>query len=634
MFQFLATLSVSESILPAGNGNCGPDCSYEVYFEQDQLVLHLSGSGYITNNDTEKCNFENIMNYTTDPFMGYPRISKIVIEEGLEGIDSNVMSLSNDDPTSLYIREIHIPKSLRHIGPDSLCGFNVEKIYYDPGETNIDIDETAFMELHTSPPRIYVYAPFYNLTMGKYFTITDDIIDSSKYRREPFVDKDGGKFWFHPEVFGTDATYIRIELVGPTRRIADYPRPILASNFPNLQLVTIEYPNDATNHRITHIGSGWFQKLTHLKTITGLTKVHEEAPESERKALLTNDDMQSLEYIASYAFTDSAITSIAIPKSVTFLGEGVFCNCKSLQEVEFPEDTQLTKIAMKLFYNCDLQIINLPEKITEIGIESFARNGNIQTVKIPGVTKIQKGAFNASVVMAFEFPINLTNSESAFEGASVYSISVNPTVKVITSRLFMGSSMTSFTIPESIEEIQAEAFKNSKDLASIKFSKNLKKIDESAFENTALKKLDIPQSVESIGINAFKKCDIEEIKYSGLTDPGKEQNYTVNAFGGGRPEKLGDIEVPSDYESEGDLFCGVSLKKEAKDGKTDDGSSLTTGAVVGIICAVVVVVAIVVSLIIILVFRKDKNEENIDLEDVQEAWVSKFFLFILFYILV
>lgn len=69
--------------------------------------------------------------------------------------------------------------------------------------------------------------------------------------------------------------------------------------------------------------------------------------------------------IASHAFSNSKLSKITIPNSVTSIGEYAFYNCKSLDEINIP--TSVTILELGVFRDCNLLTeITIPSSITTI----------------------------------------------------------------------------------------------------------------------------------------------------------------------------------------------------------------------------------------------------------------------------
>lgn len=117
-----------------------------------------------------------------------------------------------------------------------------------------------------------------------------------------------------------------------------------------------------------------------------------------------------------------------------------------------------------------------------------------------------------------------------------------------------------------LTEIDDEAFKDCKNLMSIKLPLGVKTINWSSFENcSALEKIFIPKTVESIGPFVFAGCkklifeiDLENTKYK-TSDDGKillsEDKKTLLCY----PSASGTVEIPNYVETIGDsAFYGCS----------------------------------------------------------------------------
>ncbi len=83
--------------------------------------------------------------------------------------------------------------------------------------------------------------------------------------------------------------------------------------------------------------------------------------------------------------------------------------------------------------------------------------------------------------------------------------------------------MTSIVIPDSITEIEFEAFFNCISLKSVVIPDSVTKIEESAFmECSGLTAVYVPDSVKKIGEKAFFKCGLWSISVSDSAEIGEE----------------------------------------------------------------------------------------------------------------
>lgn len=140
--------------------------------------------------------------------------------------------------------------------------------------------------------------------------------------------------------------------------------------------------------------------------------------------------------------------------------------------------------------------VTIPDKIDDkvvksIGTESFANNETVVGVMIPAqVTDMQYGAF-----------ASCTNLKKVtFEQGSQ--------LKKISEEAFgRCKKLEEINIPESVMQIEKNAFYYCHSLNNVTFGKKLSVIGNSAFKGCrSLKQIEIPDSVESIGEEAFADC--------------------------------------------------------------------------------------------------------------------------------
>lgn len=101
----------------------------------------------------------------------------------------------------------------------------------------------------------------------------------------------------------------------------------------------------------------------------------------------------ALEQIGKYAFSGTALKKINIPKTVYWLGEGAYADCKRLNNVAIPDN--IISIPDRLFKGCEaLADIKLSESIDSIGESAFENCTSLQNLVIPEAVKnIGENAF-------------------------------------------------------------------------------------------------------------------------------------------------------------------------------------------------------------------------------------------------
>lgn len=107
----------------------------------------------------------------------------------------------------------------------------------------------------------------------------------------------------------------------------------------------------------------------------------------------------SLISIGKNAFMYSGLTSITIPKNITFISEGLFFDCRQLKSVTI--NGNITEIQSSAFDCCiSLAEIKLPSTIKIIGDKAFLNCSSLYSVIIPNST----GTINFGKVAFGECP--------------------------------------------------------------------------------------------------------------------------------------------------------------------------------------------------------------------------------------
>ncbi len=199
------------------------------------------------------------------------------------------------------------------------------------------------------------------------------------------------------------------------------------------------------------------------------------------------------------AFANSQLmTSLALPASVTTIGNGAFTLCNALKTVTIDTENPKFMVIDGIMYARSPRAIflvpralegniTLPDGLTEIN--GFSYNSGIASVTLPNsVVTIKDGAFQkCSALVEINFGTGLkTIDRNAFSNCTYLQI-VN----------FQETQL---------ETIGASAFEGCSDLSLLYLGKCLKTIGRSAFENTALFALELPATLQSIDEYAFRGC--------------------------------------------------------------------------------------------------------------------------------
>ena len=228
--------------------------------------------------------------------------------------------------------------------------------------------------------------------------------------------------------------------------------------------------------------------------------------------------------IMDNAFLDSgsAITSVTIPDSVTYVGKNAFSGCTGIETFSAP-----ASIASKVAKESDSQ--NLGKIIITSGstIEPDAFYGctGLTSVTIGNsVTSIGNSAFyDCTGLTSITIPDSVTSiGNYAFRGCTgLTSVTIGNSVTSIGEYAFRNcTGLTSITIPDSVTSIGNYAFRGCTGLTSVTIGNSVTSIGNYAFYGcTGLTSVTIGNSVTSIGYEAFDYCaNLEEVHVESLED--------------------------------------------------------------------------------------------------------------------
>lgn len=265
---------------------------------------------------------------------------------------------------------------------------------------------------------------------------------------------------------------------------------------------------------------------------------------------LTTIDLSRFEKIGAYAFAGTGLRSVTLPGELTSIPEGMFAGAKSLLEVTFAENSQLTTVGDYAFEGCEmLSEIVLPDTVKEIGDGAFANCLAINKIKLTNVEIIGSAAFSGTKISKVSATKTTTLKDGAFMGMSSLvqvelgaitkmgeSVFVDKMVEnngtyypygltklskvtfgdgttVIGARAFMTAlipeydDLTEVVLPGTVETIGEYAFYGRSKLTTLNLS-GVKTVNDSAFYNcSSLNNLDLT-SVETIGSTAFANTTV------------------------------------------------------------------------------------------------------------------------------
>ena len=262
------------------------------------------------------------------------------------------------------------------------------------------------------------------------------------------------------------------------------------------------------------------------------------------------EENSRLTSIESRAFAGTRIETLLLPNSVEQIGERAFSGTTKLVSVSFGTDSALTKLGDYAFSNTpSLKSIALPAQLKELGDYAFMESG-LNTVELPAeLTALGRGAFAechdlTAIAVEEGNPAYQSVSGVVFTadqktlvaypcGADADSYSVPAGVEALYHCSFYGAHrLTEVFLPDSLVEIQTQAFYDCASLQSVMIPNHVTQISRWAFaKDWRLGTIQFQSVAESelrrIGFEAFAYCGIRD-----FTVPANVSSMAQYAFQG------------------------------------------------------------------------------------------------------
>ena len=259
------------------------------------------------------------------------------------------------------------------------------------------------------------------------------------------------------------------------------------SAFSGTDLTTVTLPSS-----VREIGNRVFADMDYLTNVTlneGLTTIGD-------NVFAYGDDYDDVED------SESVLETVTLPSTLENVGSSIFYLCVSLKHVNFAANSQIETLPNDTFLGCvALESIQLPASLTAIAGQDFAEassdNNRGLFEELPSLTSVtfEEGskcleigayAFHGSPISSFTIPASVTYIGSyAFYNTAIKEITIPVTVTSLGTGVFTNcSSLEVAYVEANIKVLPALTFQNCKSLTSISLPKSLEEIDESAFSNT------------------------------------------------------------------------------------------------------------------------------------------------------
>lgn len=222
--------------------------------------------------------------------------------------------------------------------------------------------------------------------------------------------------------------------------------------------------------------------------------------------------------IEGEAFHGSDVEEIMLPKSVKIIKKNTFSKCRKLKKIVVSSQNPYmlekngaiyTKNMKKLLCaGVAQETLLLPKKVKRIAPYSFSGNITVKKVVIPkSVTCLSKRCFAFSNIKEISLPDTLEKigSQAFRECQQLKQIKIPNNVKIIGKGSFLGcTKLKKIELPNSLKVIEDRLLWNCPSLRKIQLPESLCRIRKEAFKNCGFEKLVIPESVTSIEKNALE----------------------------------------------------------------------------------------------------------------------------------
>lgn len=267
-----------------------------------------------------------------------------------------------------------------------------------------------------------------------------------------------------------------------------------------------------------------------------------------------------VELLGDYAFFNSKLVEVKLPKRAAFIHQGVFSSCNSLVHADLNGATELTAETFELCEN--LQSITGFENLKTIGRSCFDK-----------CFSLKDGDFIENVESI---------GPSAFTHAGLNSLKLNKAKELGEDAFLLCEQLKSVDLSQSeLKNISKDAFQYCNHLQNVKLPQNCEILEESCFDwCERLKNIELPESLRSIGPYAFRfsglksasipknaKCEIKTFNNCSSLQEVEVHAKEFNVNNLSECRKLKTVKLEKDCKLSGTLVSANRKFKTIQKGK-------------------------------------------------------------------
>lgn len=242
---------------------------------------------------------------------------------------------------------------------------------------------------------------------------------------------------------------------------------------------------DLSTSNIENIQSYAFSECTSLSSVkfpSSLRQIYGNAfsQNSALQAVTFND---GLDGIGGSAFSNTGLTTVTLPNSLTYLGSSAFSSCKDLASISI--GTGITEIPYNCFSGCNaLTSVDLPEHVTSIGGSAYSYCDGLVSITLPSsIQAVGASAFaNCSNLEEVVIPDNVTTlGTGAFKNDSkLKHVQIGKGVATLEKDLFNScESLSSVELSEGLTAVKKFVFQYCSSLKTVTFPSTLTTLSNS-----------------------------------------------------------------------------------------------------------------------------------------------------------